>query len=162
MKQFCFRLDCAQDKGEPGSAEHGMAAVESLQFYPGVIANRCVLELLCPAHLGRAEGFQEKGGRAESILKQGRIQQRQNPTDSIEPYRDAVLAYVRQMGQGLTENRLAYQADLGMVREYLDILTGHPPERIGEYFCRMPFPAGGENRGSGLFAPPVSKTMLTT
>lgn len=149
IKNFFYRLDDTQKEKQ----------CEFIQFYPSNL-KRYMLELLCRAPHGQTEGYREENGKIVPVLEQN--EGKQIRAYHIEEYLEGVLAYVEGMEQAYARNGLIYVPKLDIVREYMELIAEHPPERIAEYFCHMPFSSGGRKNSMVEFAPPVTKKQLRT
>ncbi|MCI8801090.1 MAG: hypothetical protein HFH88_14955 [Lachnospiraceae bacterium] len=148
IRNFYFKLDSIQEKGQ----------CSFLNFYPSNMERSYMLELLCRAPHGQTEGYREENGRILPVLDQ--VEGEQIKAYHLLQYRDAVLEYVRYMEQAILQNQLKYNVRIDIAKEYLDVITCNPPERIAEYFCHMPFSSSGRKKGIIKFAPPVSPKQL--
>jgi predicted HAD superfamily hydrolase len=147
IRNFFYRLDDTQKK----------ARCKFIQFYPSKL-KRYMLELLCRAPHGQVEGYREENGRILPVLEEAEGEQMK--AYHIEEYRDAVLAYVKQIERTYIQNELTCMPKLNLAKTYTEFMTEHPPKRIAEYFCHMPFSSGGRKNSMVEFAPAVSKRQL--
>jgi len=128
------------------------------QFYPNDLKRYFMLELMCRAPHGQVTGYKEEKGIILPVMESEEGEGIK--AYGIETYRDAVLAYVECMENVCAQNGLAETQRLDIVKEYLELITEHPPKRIAEYFCHMPFSGDSENNTVADFAPSVSKKQL--
>lgn len=128
------------------------------QFYPNDLKRYFMLELMCRAPHGQVTGYKEENGIILPVLESGEGEGIK--AYGIEEYRDAVLAYVECMENVCAQNGLAEIQRLDIVKEYMEVITEHPPKRIAEYFCHMPFSGDSENSTTTDFAPSISKKQL--
>ncbi len=147
IKNFFYRLDDVQEDSQ----------CKWIQFYPGNL-KRYLLELLCRAPHGQAEGYREEGGAIVPALE--RFEGGQIKAYHMEEYRGSVLDYVKFMEQAYIQNQLEPAPKIGLAKKYAEVITGHPPKRIAEYFCHMPFSSGGRKNAMVEFSPAVSKKQL--
>ncbi|MCI8312755.1 MAG: hypothetical protein HFI12_11200 [Lachnospiraceae bacterium] len=148
IRNFYFKLDSIQKEEQ----------CKFINFYPSNLKFSFMLELLCRAPHGQTEAYEEKNGKIIPVLEQ--IEGEQIKLYHIEEYRDAVLAYVRQMEDIYTKNQLSYVPKLDIINEYMKVIAENPPKRIAEYFCHMPFSSGGRKNSMVKFAPDVSHRQL--
>ena len=148
IHNFFLKLDSIQEKEQ----------CVFLNFFPSNIQGIYMLELLCRAPHGQTEGYLEKGGRIHPVLEQ--VEGKKIKEYHLAEYRDAVLNYVRYMEETAVENKFKYDIKLDIVREYMEAIAVNPPERIGEYFCHMPFSASGRENGIMEYAPSISSKQL--
>lgn len=145
---FYFKLDSIHENGQ----------CVFMNFYPSGMERSYMLELLCRAPHGQTEGYREEKGGIVPVLDQ--VEGEGIKAYHLEEYRDAVLDYVRHMERALIQNKLSDGIRLDIAKEYMGVIAVNPPGRIAEYFCHMPFSAGGRGRGIVEFAPPVSHKQL--
>lgn len=148
VRNFYFKLDSIQKEEQ----------CKFINFYPSNLKFSFMLELLCRAPHGQTEAYEEKNGKIIPVLEQ--IEGEQIKLYHIEEYRDAVLAYVKQMEDIYTKNQLSYVPKLDIINEYMKVIAENPPKRIAEYFCHMPFSSGGRKNSMVKFAPDVSHRQL--
>lgn len=148
VRNFYFKMDNIHDE----------AQCCFLNFCPSNIERSYMVELLCRAPHGQTEGYRREENKIVPILEQKEGVQFQDY--DIETYRDAVLAYVWQMEQILVQNNISYIAELEIAKEYICVIAKQPPERIANYFCYMPFSAGGRKNSKIVFAPQISNRQL--
>lgn len=147
VKNFFYRLDDVQEEEN----------CKFFQFYPSNL-KRYMLELLCRAPHGQTEGYKEENGKILPVLEEAEGEQIR--AYHIEEYQKAVLAYVKGMEEAWMKNGLEHVQKLDLAREYLELIAEHPPKRIAEYFCHMPFSSGGRKNSMVEFSPDVSKKQL--
>ena len=148
IRNFYFKLDSIQKQGQ----------YQFINFYPSSLSRSYMLELLCRAPHGQTEGYIQEQERIVPLLEQ--IEGKNIQAYHIEEYRDAVLEYVREMEQIYLKNRWKKDIRIEITREYLNVITMAPPKRVAEYFCHMPFSAGGRTNMMVEFAPEVTKKQL--
>lgn len=148
IRNFYFKLDSIHEEDR----------CKFLNFYPSDLERSFMLELLCRAPHGQTEDYIEKDGKIIPVLE--KTEGEQIKAYYIEEYRDAVLAYVKQMEDIYRKGQFTYVPKLDIVKEYMEVITINPPERIAEYFCHMPFSSGGRKNAKVEFAPAVSKKQL--
>ena len=127
-------------------------------FYPNDLKRYFMLELMCRAPHGQVTGYKEEAGIILPVLESREGEKIKSY--GIEAYRDAVLAYVECMENVYVQNGLTETKELEIIKDYMELITEHPPKRIAEYFCHMPFSGGDQNNAMAEFAPPVSKKQL--
>lgn len=147
IKNYFYRLDDFQEEEQ----------CKFIQFYPSNL-KRYILELLCRAPHGQTECYREENGKILPVLEQ--TEGEQIKAYRIEEYRDAVLDYVEQMEKTYIQNGLECTENLGIAREYIELISSNPPKRIAEYFCHMPFASDGRKNSMVEFAPPVTRKQL--
>lgn len=148
IRNFFFKLDTIQKE----------EYCQFINFYPSYLKRSYMLELLCRAPHGQTKGYMDMGGRIEPVIET--VEGESIKAYHIEPYRDAVLNYVNLMEQMYAKNGFEYNARIDIVKEYMNVITTNPPERIANYFCNMPFSSGGRKNTIVRFAPEVSDKQL--
>lgn len=145
---FYFKLDSIQKE----------EYCQFINFYPSDLSRSYMLELLCRAPHGQTEGYIQKCDRIVPALEQ--IEGKMIIAYHIEDYRDAVLEYVGKMEQAYVKNGWKRYIRVDVIRDYLNLIAVNPPKRVAEYFCHMPFSAGGRKNAMVEFAPEVSNRQL--
>ena len=148
IRNFYFKLDSIQEEDR----------CQFINFYPSNMKRSYMLELLCRAPHGQTENYIEDAGKIVPVMEP--MEGEQIRLYNIEKYRDAVLAYVRQMEYVYTQNKLECPVKIDIVKEYMEVIAVRPPKRIAEYFCHMPFSAGGRKNSMVEFAPAITHKQL--
>ena len=147
IKNFFYGLDDIQEDKRS----------KFIQFYPNAL-KLYILELLCRAPHGQTKGYKKENNTVLPVLEGAEGEQIK--AYHMEEYKTAVLMYVDEMEKFCIKNGLRCMHDLNLVDEYIRVILEHPPKRIAEYFCHMPFSSSGRKASIVEFAPAISKGQL--
>ncbi len=127
-------------------------------FYPNNLERCYMIELLCRAPHGQTERYRKEEGLIQPVLEQTEGEKIEGYY--LDEYRHAVLMYAEYMENAFQRNGLKCSTVLDLVKKYIEVIAAIPPQRIAEYFCRMPYSSSGRENGIVEFAPPVSSKQL--